>query len=179
MLRKRKPFNLHTVDSRWTKLAVFSNTGLEIFVLLFSFISQDSPKWHCESWLFWYIYIITCTPEVCTPWLKTDNGMVFLEWQIKTLSWKDLAHSLNHIKKAQNTWSHPARFQPRPLACEANDVPLHHSSESLRHPKMLDVYVAHIKTKAGIFENNSYNQETIGKKFWGFTCLSVLSLSPP
>ena len=42
MLRKRKPFNLHTVDSRWTKLVVFSNTGLKKLLnhseLLFSFL---------------------------------------------------------------------------------------------------------------------------------------------
>ena len=41
-LRKRKRFNSHTVHSRWTKLAVFSNTGLKRLVnhseVLFSFL---------------------------------------------------------------------------------------------------------------------------------------------
>ena len=57
-------------------------------------------------------------------------------------------------------------WNPRPFACEANDVPLHHSGESLGSQKYW-MYTWRIsKTKAGIFENNSCNQETTGKKIF-------------
>ena len=57
MLRKIKPFISHTVDGRWTKLAVFSDTALkEIlnrsefwFCFLFSLYTMV-PKWHREPW---------------------------------------------------------------------------------------------------------------------------------
>ena len=45
---------------------------------------------------------------------------------------KDVAHSLNHMKK--NTNIHDLTrpdLNLRPIACEANDVPLRHSGEGL------------------------------------------------
>ena len=63
----------------------------------------------------------------------------------------------------------------RPLACEASDVPLRHSGEGLDSQKYW-MYTSRIsKTKAGIVENDSCNQETTGKNFEPHS-LSVLSL---
>ena len=89
--------------------------------------------------------------------------------------YEDVALRLNHMKKSTKihdlTWP---GSNLRPIACEANDVPLRQGPQ---RPKILDVYVTHILGGSWYRGKQFVQPRTTGEKFESHMSFSAVPIN--